>query len=162
MILYIVRHAWAEERDAERWPDDGLRPLTKKGRKRFAKLLRRMEDSDVAPQVVATSPLLRCRQTADIFVDHLSDQPSVVELEALAPGSDLATLVQWTAAQEADEVAWVGHAPDVGRLTAALIGSQDAAIEFAKGAIACIEFESAIAQGSGNLKWLSTARLFGV
>jgi phosphohistidine phosphatase len=162
MILYIVRHAWAEERDAERWPDDGLRPLTKKGRKRFAKFLRRMEDSDVAPQVVATSPLLRCRQTADILVDHLSDQPGVVELEALAPGSDLPTLVQWTAAQEADEVAWVGHAPDVGRLAATLIGSADAAIDFAKGAVACIEFESTIAAGAGDLKWLSTARLFGV
>lgn len=162
MILYIVRHAWAEERDAERWPDDGLRPLTKKGRKRFAKFLRRMEDSDVAAQVVATSPLLRCRQTAEILVDHLPDQPGVVELEALAPGSDLGTLIQWTAAQEIDEIAWVGHAPDVGHLTAALIGSSDAAIDFAKGAIACLEFESAIAAGSGALKWLSTARLFGV
>lgn len=162
MILYIVRHAWAEQRDAERWPDDGLRPLTKKGRKRFAKLMRRLEETDFAPQVVATSPLLRCRQTTEILADHLSDQPSVVELEALAPGSDLATLIQWTAAQEVDEVAWVGHAPDVGRLAANLIGSKDATIEFAKGAIACIEFSDTIAAGSGALRWLATAGLFGL
>jgi phosphohistidine phosphatase len=162
MILYIIRHAWAEERDAERWPDDGLRPLTKKGRKRFAKFLRRMEDSDFAPQTIATSPLLRCRQTADILIDHLSDQPRVLELDALAPGSDLKSLVEWTASQESDEVAWVGHAPDVGRLTAALVGSEKAAINFAKGAIACIDFDGPVAVGNGQLQWIATARLFGV
>ncbi|MCC7084943.1 MAG: phosphohistidine phosphatase SixA [Pirellulales bacterium] len=162
MILYIVRHAWAEDCDANRWPDDGLRPITKKGRKRFAKYLRRMDESDFAPQIVATSPLLRCRQTAEILVDHLPEQPSVVELEALAPGSDLPLLIQWTAAQEADEIAWVGHAPDVGRLAATLIGSENAAISFTKGAVACIQFDGPIAIGNGQLEWLATARLFGV
>jgi len=29
MLLYIVRHAWAEERDAERYPNDAHRPLTR-------------------------------------------------------------------------------------------------------------------------------------
>ena len=39
MILYIIRHAWAEEADEARWPDDGRRPLTKAGRKRFAQVV---------------------------------------------------------------------------------------------------------------------------
>src|SRR5207253_362118 len=32
--LYLVRHAIAENRDAERWPDDALRPLTKDGERK--------------------------------------------------------------------------------------------------------------------------------
>ena len=37
MELFIIRHAWAAERDDAAFPDDSLRPLTDKGRKRFAR-----------------------------------------------------------------------------------------------------------------------------
>ena len=35
MDLYLVRHAIAENRSAQRWPDDGDRPLSAKGIERF-------------------------------------------------------------------------------------------------------------------------------
>ena len=35
MNLYILRHAIAELRDAEKFPDDSKRPLTAKGAKRM-------------------------------------------------------------------------------------------------------------------------------
>ena len=35
MRLYLVRHAIAHDRDAKKWPDDGQRPLTKRGIQRF-------------------------------------------------------------------------------------------------------------------------------
>ena len=33
MNLYIIRHAWAAERDDGQWPDDDLRPLTAEGKR---------------------------------------------------------------------------------------------------------------------------------
>ena len=33
MLLLLVRHADAGDRDPAQWPDDTLRPLTDKGRK---------------------------------------------------------------------------------------------------------------------------------
>jgi phosphohistidine phosphatase len=160
--LYIVRHAWAEQRDEDLWPDDSLRPLTKKGQKRFEKFLKQLAEAEFAPQLVATSPYVRCRQTAELLAEHVSGKPRIVTLEALTPGSDLAALIHWTTKQTADEIAWVGHAPCVGMLAGGLIGSQEAAINFAKGSVACIEFLESIAPGAGELKWLATADLLGV
>ena len=39
MNLFIIRHAWAAERDDAAFPDDSLRPLTDEGRKRFARMV---------------------------------------------------------------------------------------------------------------------------
>jgi phosphohistidine phosphatase len=166
MILYIIRHAWAEDADESRWPDDFDRPLTSEGQKRFAKMVRLLAEREFAPQAVATSPLVRCRQTAEIVVRGLADrqaEPRLAGLDALAPGSDLASLLAWTEreAADCDEVAWVGHAPDVSHLTAALIGSPQGWIRFAKGAVASIEFDDSPAPGGGELRWLTTAKLLG-
>jgi phosphohistidine phosphatase SixA len=105
---------------------------------------------------------VRCRETADLVAQALDNQPQIVALDALKPGSDLAALVQWTADRTEGDIAWVGHAPDVDRLAAQLIGDGQAAIRFAKGAIAAISFDAAIEPGAGDLQWLATAKLLGV
>jgi phosphohistidine phosphatase len=158
MLLYIVRHAIAEERDETRWPDDSQRPLTDKGKKRFKKFLKKL-NGVIAPKLIATSPFVRCHETAELLAERQGNDALLVPQPALQPGSDLNALIQWTSEQTADEIAWVGHAPDVTHLAAKLIGNGDAAIEFAKGAIAAIEFENGIQAGSGKLRWLATTKL---
>jgi phosphohistidine phosphatase len=162
MIVYIVRHALAGDRDPDRWPNDNLRPLTNEGRKRFQSFSKRLAKRGIAPGIIATSPLVRCRQTADILASRIPGHPPVVELDALAPSSQLAPLLRWNTEQASahDEVAWVGHAPDVEELTAALIGDTQARIRFSKGAVAAIDYQSDEA-GFGRLLWLATAKLLG-
>ena len=92
MDLYIIRHAWAAERDDQRWPDDGLRPLTEEGKKRFAKVAASLVDRGMKLQVVGASPLVRCRETAQILV-AAAGKPKLVELDELRPGSDLEGLL---------------------------------------------------------------------
>ncbi len=154
MLLYIVRHAEAGQHGDPRWPDDSLRPLTPKGRKRFSRLVKKLVRRGFAPTLVATSPLVRCRQTAQVLIERLDGQPKLLELNELAPGGELAALVSWTRDQSESDVAWVGHAPDVDRLTAGLIGSGFSNFRFAKGAIAALEFEGEITPGHGELRWL--------
>lgn len=163
MDLFIFRHAWAEERDTARWPDDGLRPLTDAGSERFAQMVGKLAGRDVAPGIVATSPLVRCRQTAELLAGGVLIAPEVVVLDALAPGSDREALIEWTAAKSAehDQIAWVGHAPDVDMLAAVLIGDGDAWIRFAKGAVAAIRFDGPPQAGGGELRWLITAKVLG-
>jgi phosphohistidine phosphatase len=161
MVLYIVRHAWAEDRDEARWPDDSLRPLTEDGQKRFKKQLKKLADIRFAPQVIATSPFLRCVQTAEMIAQRFPSRPEIVRLEALAPGSQLESLIDWTAHRTEDEVAWVGHDPDVGQLAARLISDGSLDIRFRKGAVAVIKFEQSIGQNQGQLQWLATAKLLG-
>jgi phosphohistidine phosphatase len=164
MNLYIIRHAWAEERDGARWPDDDLRPLTADGTERFAQVVKQLARRGVAPGVIGASPLVRCVETARVLAAGLADRPKVVELDELRPDGDVTALLQWTMRQadKREEIAWVGHAPDVGRLTAALIGERDGLIHFVKGAVAAVRFDGPPALGGGELQWLVTAKLLGV
>lgn len=161
MKLYILRHAWAEERDASQWPNDDLRPLTEKGKKKFADIAVKLIQRGVTPQVIATSPLVRCQETADIFARAMPEPPHVDLLDALRPGGNLEDLLQWTArqAKQRQYIAWVGHAPDVGQLAATLIGQPDGQIRFAKGSVAAIRFDDLPARSQGELQWLVTAKI---
>jgi phosphohistidine phosphatase SixA len=158
-MLYIVRHAFAGQHGDPRWPDDSLRPLTGKGRKQFGRVVKKLARRGFAPKVVASSPLVRCRQTADEVCQRVSPPPELVELEALEPGSRLDPLIDWSNARSVDELAWVGHAPDVDQMAAALLGMRDGAIDFAKGAVAAIRFENEIAAGEGEIIWFTSPKI---
>ena len=164
MNLYIIRHAWAEDRDDSHWPNDDLRPLTTDGKERFAQVVRHLVRRGITPRIIATSPLTRCVETAGLVAAGLPEGPKIVELDELRPGSDLEGLLRWTIRQadRHEEIAWVGHAPDVSRLAAAMIGEGDSLIRFTKGAVAAIRFDGSPALGSGELQWLVTAKLLGV
>ena len=163
MIVYVIRHAWAGHYGDPAWPNDSQRPLTDEGRDRFARVVRELAQRDFAPEVIATSPLVRCRQTAEVVAEVLPNGPDVVPRDELVPDSDLEGLLRWTnrKARSHEQLAWVGHAPDVGQLTAALIGGSRGWIRFAKGAVAAVRFEDLPLVGQGELRWLVTAKLLG-
>ncbi|NDC53487.1 MAG: protein phosphatase, partial [Planctomycetia bacterium] len=123
--LYVVRHAWAEEPGPG--VDDGARRLTKKGRRRFEEFVRHLRTSGMDVDLVATSPLVRARETAEILADVFHTRPPAV-VDALAPAADWQALVEWTIHQDAEHVAWVGHMPCVARLVALSIGDGSAAV----------------------------------
>jgi phosphohistidine phosphatase len=156
--LYIVRHAVAE--DLGPGGLDQARRLTSKGRRRFARLIERLAERGLEIDLIATSPLVRCRETAEILSAGVGGRPRVEEVAALAPGSDWQTLVEWTVQQDAARVAWVGHAPCVGRLVAVSIGDSSAAVRMSKGAIAAIALDDGPGQ-PGELEWLVTPELLG-
>src|SRR5687768_9503315 len=138
MLIYIIRHAYAYEHGDPRWPDDSQRPLEGEGAERFRRGARELADRGVKPEAIASSPYVRCRQTAEIFAEETGGKAEVVELDLLAPGSDLDGLVRWSRQQQVESIAWVGHSPDVEFLTAALISEGEANVRFAKGAVAAI------------------------
>lgn len=158
MRLFIVRHAAAEERGL-RWPNDAERPLSDDGRKRFRRLTEKLADRGVRPTLIASSPYVRALQTAEIMARYVGGEPELVQLPALQPDSKLGDLIRWCEKRDDEQIAWVGHMPDVAELTAELIGSRASRIGFSKGAIAAIDFEDRPAEGRGILCWLATAKL---
>src|SRR5580765_5526743 len=90
--LYLIRHAIAEAR-GEAWPDDAKRPLTERGASRMRKAARALAKLGVSIDVVLTSPLTRTRQTAEIVAAAFDPRPTVVNVEALAPGGGQTTVL---------------------------------------------------------------------
>lgn len=163
MDLWIVRHAWAEPRDAAVWPDDDQRPLTDEGKRRFSRFIGKLAEGGFEPSLIVTSDLVRARQTADLIAQGLAGRTEIVQRPELRPGGRVEALLAWTAAQgeRSGRVAWVGHAPEVGRFTAALVCQDGGWFRFAKGAVAMIRMAEPPQLGQGELRWLVTAKLLG-
>jgi phosphohistidine phosphatase len=164
MDLYIIRHAWAGQFGDPAWPNDAQRPLTEEGRGRFAQMAATLVERGCVPDVIATSPMVRCVQTAEVLAQAIGDHAEVVQRAELLPGGDAESLIAWTAkqARRHGQMAWVGHAPDVGRLAAAVLGQSGGWLHFSKGAVAAIRFEASPWSGRGELRWLVTAKVLGV
>lgn len=105
MDLYIIRHAWAGQRGDPAYADDSLRPLTDEGRKRFARMIEALAPCGLTPQLIVTSPMLRCVQTAEVLAHALGEKTKVVPRQELLPGGDAQHLLAWT---EKRTPAWMG------------------------------------------------------
>jgi len=156
--LYLVRHAIAAERGDE-WPDDSKRPLTERGIARFKEVVTGLGSLEVAIDEVFTSPLIRAKQTADVLAAGITGKPSVKLLEALAPGHTAAQVMsQLAKAAKRRRIALVGHEPDLGELSAHLLGAQRA-VPFKKGGVCRIDVESLTSRRAASLIWFATPKM---
>src|SRR5262245_61528459 len=156
--LYLVRHAPAAERGPE-WPDDEARPLTPDGASKFRKAVAGLAALGVQIDLVLTSPLVRCRQTAQILADGLPGRPRVQALDALAPGGGHEAVISEAArVAKRARVALVGHEPDIGHLAAKLLGMRRP-IDARRGAVGRIDVNGRPPAGPGRLSWFATSRM---
>jgi phosphohistidine phosphatase len=156
--LYLVRHAIAAQRGPD-YPDDRKRPLTPDGIARFKRVVEGLKDFDVRVDLVLTSPLVRASHTAELLAGGIGGKPRLEVLEALSPGGRMAHVLEAVAkhARRTTHIALVGHEPDLGELAARVLRAQGT-IAFKKGAVCCIELDSATPSGPGTLKWLLPPR----
>ena len=161
MRVIIFRHGPAGSRDAVRWPDDGLRPLTSWGRQRTRAAARGLARLEPDVRLIASSPLTRARQTAEVLAEVL-DWAEVVELEPLRPGGSHPKLIEFLAARPEDTtVALVGHEPDLGLLAGTLLFSSapSTTLAFKKAGACAIDFEGGLRPGAGRLLWFLPPKL---
>src|SRR6185312_3732523 len=112
MLLLLVRHADAGDRDPDRWPDDRDRPLTDKGRKTQRRVSRALGELKLAPTHVLTSPWTRAAQTADVLVTELGTPHPPIECAALAAPPELSRIADDIGEPGNDAiVALVGRSP---------------------------------------------------
>lgn len=141
MRILIIRHADAGERDPSQWPDDSLRPLSPRGRKRHRRVAKRLRRRDLVPTLVLSSPWLRAWQTAEL-TSAITGSPSAVACEALADRPDLERIAAAIGRQEPSAiVALVGHEPWTGELASLLLtgSSGQLSIDFPKSGVMGLE-----------------------
>ena len=161
MDVYLVRHASAHERDPDRWPDDGRRPLTPEGEEEFRLAARGLSRLVSRADVVLSSPYERAWRTAEIL-SELDSWPAPESSPVLEP-----TLPPEKAAQElrsypdAQSIAVVGHRPGLHELAAYLLTGEGNGLEISlkKGGVLCVRFDGDLTPGAGELRWLLTPKV---
>lgn len=149
MIIHIIRHAEAIERTPE-VPEEH-RYLTPRGRRRFRKAARSLATLGIEPDVILTSPLIRSVQTADILAEELRFKRELIVAGELSPGFRPERLDELLKLHpQATEVALVGHEPDLGLVTRALLG-EEASLALPKGGT--VSFKRS-ATGTGEPQFL--------
>jgi phosphohistidine phosphatase len=156
MQLLVIRHAIAEDR--EHWAHgghpDGERPLTEAGRRKMRRAARGLREVVPRIDVLASSPLVRARETAELVSRAYHDLP-VEELAQLSPEFAVDDLLPWLRHRDAGEVvAVVGHEPQLGFLVGWLLtGRHESFVELKKGAACLLELDDPPAPGDATLRW---------
>lgn len=153
MEVILIRHAKAESRDANSWPDDDVRPLTAEGRAEQRAATRAMKKMGIKFDFLVTSPLLRARETAELVAKGYRWPEAPQQAEELghgyAPGAVVKLLAKFPPGAS---VALVGHEPDLSDFTGALV-TKDGKLSIAvkKSGVVGIEFEGQAEEGKGTL-----------
>lgn len=158
MDLYILRHGKAE--DAGNGITDAERKLTKKGRDEIAGVVEWMAAQDLVFDLIATSPLARASETAEIVAEGLGLPKKPKVWKVLVPGGNSDDVCREIDGHDgAGALLLVGHEPLLSSLISRIIaGDEHAGIAMTKGALAKIRNYSFSGRSSGELHWLITAK----
>lgn len=159
MNLLVVRHAIAVDSAeyARDHPDDAGRPLAPEGEKKMKRAARGLHTLVPELQLLATSPLTRARQTAEILAAEYRPITPVVA-PVLAPGQPPAEVGRWLERERRyDTIAIVGHEPGLSRTVSWLLaGTDDSILELKKGAACLLTIPDAVVAASAMLLWALT------
>lgn len=157
MQLLIVRHSAAEDKEdfAKTGKSDDLRPLTAEGKETMAQAAKGLRE--VVPEIseLATSPLVRARETAEILARAYRIEIGATT-DVLSPEAPVEKFIEWIADRaKRDVIAVVGHEPHLSALTTWLMcGTKESRIELKKGGACLLTFHGAPKAGSATLEWL--------
>ena len=142
MDIYILRHGKAE-RNAK---SDVKRKLTVVGKKEIDKIGRAISSLGIDPDMIATSPLTRARQTAEIILNYFT-LDTIATWNELKPESDtIDTIQRLTKLKPDSSIILVGHEPHQSNLISYLIGGSTN-IDLKKGSFAHIRVSGNIQNG---------------
>ncbi len=91
--LYLIRHGIAAERNEQNEQNDFERELTKDGVKKIRDVAEKLQKLGLKFDLLQSSPLLRARQTAEIFAKILGSDLEISEL--LAPEGSFKDWLRW-------------------------------------------------------------------
>ncbi len=164
MNLFFLRHGIASEPGKDGLPKDlkdADRPLSAKGNQRMWHIAAAMLAMELKFDIVATSPLLRARQTALIISESMELRRKLLFTDNLVPDGNPKLLVDQLngISSRTKSVLLVGHEPYLSRLISLLVaGNTTAAIDLRKGGLAKLEIETLRYARCATLDWLLTPK----
>jgi phosphohistidine phosphatase len=159
MQVLVIRHAIAEDKEQfqRTGESDDLRPLTPDGRRKMKSAARGLRALATEVDLLATSPLVRAVQTAEIVAEAYKNLKTTTARQ-LRPEERVQSVLKWLARHKRGSVvALVGHEPQLGILVGWLLtGLQKSFVEMKKGGACLIEMDESMRPGRAKLLWFLT------
>ena len=141
MTLLLIRHASAA---AHGLPSDDfirrdfIRRLTEKGEEQSRRVADFLNQHDLIPDILITSPVIRAKETAEILSQEGCPKPIVEPWLAcgMRPENALAEL---SAYRTFPRIAIIGHEPDFSALVEHILGAKAYSIQVKKASIISLE-----------------------
>lgn len=149
MNLYLIRHSIAENISIDKKDFD--RELTSEGKSVIAKTSQAWKNYIDQLDIVLSSPLTRAVQTAEIISSNLQTNQNLIKDNNLGTGSRTSDLIELLNSLEYENVAVVGHQPDLSIHVNNFCGTGSFNLVFPPAALAKIEFDNSIKYGKGRL-----------
>jgi phosphohistidine phosphatase len=159
MLLFVVRHGIAIDREEPKCPSDPERFLTPDGLKKTREAAEGFAAIEDSPKLFVSSPYVRALQTAEIFADELHSSKSKIEKsESLLAGAEPAAFFRELSHKKSlESVICFGHAPQLDELIAYALGSKRDLTALKKAGAACIQL-ARLHPPAGILVWLLTPK----
>jgi phosphohistidine phosphatase len=152
MNIYLIRHGEAEP-PSETKPHE-LRELTREGVETVQASAVFWRNFTQSFDIILSSPLKRAAQTANLIRDVLNVKQVVVEEISLLNGGLTEDLLSIAEALGMNDIAMVGHQPDIGMHIASMTGSIESNFNISPVSIAKIRFVENPRIGKGILELL--------
>ncbi len=122
MEIYLIRHGIAAERGT--YTNDRERPLVAKGINKTQKVAEKLQSIGIEFDLILSSPLVRAFQTAEILL-QAGLSSTLDTFTPLEPGGNIKDWLQWLQEMRSqnslNQLALVGHQPDLGNWTEMLV-----------------------------------------
>lgn len=162
MLLYVIRHGIAIDREDPNCPPDPERSLTAEGIRKTKAAARGLRKLGVKPEVILSSPYVRAIQTAGIVAKSLKYPiDKIRRTQALEPDSPPAALFRSLARLKVNSAVCCGHAPNVDELIAHVLKTGSDIWNLKKAGVACLEIDS-FSPVHGELLWLATPKMLAM
>ena len=155
MNLYILRHAIAELRDAEKFPDDSKRPLTAKGAKRMKTIAEGMKALGLEFDAILSSSYERAKETAEIVAASFGARDKLKFTKHLETFNGQKLVAEINKLEKSDNVLLVGHEPDLSEMISVLlVGDTHLQVAMKKGGICKLTIDELTYSRCASLEWL--------
>lgn len=152
MNIYLIRHGEAENQGSME------KVLSENGRKNLENLVDYLDNFDIRLDYLVSSPLTRAKQTAEYFKKYLNNTNNLFTDNVLSPGCTTEDIISLAISLDTENIAFVGHQPDMSRHLSKMISSSSANTSFGPGAVARVFFDYKIEKGEGILDFLIQAK----
>lgn len=155
MILYIIRHAIAEEDPSG---EDSQRALSKKGSKKMHQIAKGLRTLAVEFDLILSSPYVRSKETAEILADVFKMKKKIEYSDHLIPmGNPDLLIAEVNEKYVVDSLAIVGHEPYLTTLIS-LLTANDSTIDMTlkKGGVCVLSTDDLRHTRRATLEWLLT------